>query len=142
MMTLPCPIAPLARHTRFGQNCSDGFIGSVLAFICTSCRGPSTFSSLFLSFTSSMAVLIKIWYSSLLRGGRHLSRGPGRLVPELYSLFHSCYNHENSQPFRDQVGYSPKEAGVQHGHRYSHIRRATREWTLEIYRGNDKKYVL
>src|SRR5205807_1249876 len=46
MMILPCPLLPLAQHARFGQNCSDGSIGSVLVSICTFCRGPSKFSSL------------------------------------------------------------------------------------------------
>ena len=32
---LPCPIWPLAQHVRFGQNCSDGSIGSVVVVLHT-----------------------------------------------------------------------------------------------------------
>src|SRR5260370_39947892 len=49
----PGPIGPLAQHVEFGQNCSDGSIGSdVLFCIDTACREPSHFSSFSPHFTS------------------------------------------------------------------------------------------
>jgi len=48
---LPCPILPLAQHARFGQNCSDAFIASVL--FCILYRMPMNarfFKSSFLAF--------------------------------------------------------------------------------------------
>jgi hypothetical protein len=44
---LPSPFWPLAEHAGFGQNCSDGSIGSdVVVCIHTACREPSKCSSL------------------------------------------------------------------------------------------------
>src|SRR6266566_2406230 len=43
---LPCPFWPLAQHAGFGQNCSDGSIGSDgLVCIDTTCLEPSKCSS-------------------------------------------------------------------------------------------------
>src|SRR5260221_12873829 len=83
---LPCPIWPLAQHVEFGQNCSDGSIGSdVLFCIDTACREPSHFSSFSPHFSSYCGCTSRLysgeigpflsWRGWLLMGIERTARG-------------------------------------------------------------------